>query len=82
MTSPRKGVCVIVCAGDLEPGFLPEKTKSDFWIAADAGLRAMREAGIEPDVYIGDGDSLRKAPDVTRSIILPVRKDDTGVKAS
>lgn len=77
MTSPRKGVCVIVCAGDLEPGFLPEKTKSDFWIAADAGLRAMRGSGIEPDVYIGDGDSLRKAPDVPRSIILPVRKDDT-----
>lgn len=68
----------IVCAG--EKGRLFEKKASDLVIAADGGLKYLGESGIEPDVVIGDFDSLGTEPvasDGVEIIGLPVEKDDT-----
>ena len=73
----RIGCCVIVGAGDVCAGFLPEKRKEDLWIAADAGYRILGNTGIRPDLYVGDGDSLKSDPDIPERIIFPRVKDET-----
>ena len=73
----RAGCCIIVCAGDVRPDFLPEKRKKDLWIAADAGYRILEDAGIRPDLYVGDGDSLKGVPDIPERVLLPRVKDET-----
>ncbi len=45
-------------------------------IAADGGSESIRCAGLEPDVYVGDGDSGGEANGV-KEIILPEEKDLT-----
>ncbi|MGI6032542.1 MAG: thiamine diphosphokinase [Coriobacteriales bacterium] len=76
--------CHIVCAGTA--GELSLKRESDdFVIAADGGYLLCRNAHIEPDLYIGDADSL---PAELLSEIscprvdLPVEKDDTDTLAA
>ena len=72
------GTCYIVGAGeftarDLCPG------EGDYVIAADGGLRALEAAGFQPDLLIGDLDSLGDYP-LPAGIPLekhPVEKDDT-----
>lgn len=68
----------IVCAG--EKGRLFERCAGDLVIAADGGLKYLRENGVVPDVVIGDFDSLGGKPNVQSDvevITLPVEKDDT-----
>ncbi len=48
-------------------------------IAADLGLMRAHSHGIEPDIIIGDFDSLGTAPQGENVIKLPVRKDETDV---
>ncbi len=69
---------VIVGAGSLAPGDLAAiRDAGDFICAADAGYQALISAGIEPDLLIGDFDSM-DAPDAScETIRLPVVKDDT-----
>jgi len=74
--------CVIVGAGDLLPEDLPEKKAGDFWIAADGGMKALAERGIAPDLFLGDLDSLEKAPEAVPARVLPVKKDDTDSAAA
>ncbi|MBR3144985.1 MAG: thiamine diphosphokinase [Clostridia bacterium] len=50
---------------------------SDFVIACDMGYKRAKEAGIKPDLVIGDFDSLQFTPDFQNIIKLPVKKDDT-----
>lgn len=67
-------ICYIVGAGE---GFSPFSPKEgDFVIAADGGYDVLLHAGIRPDLFVGDMDSLSGTPDgeVERH---PVRKDDT-----
>ncbi len=78
----KSGVCFIVSAGDSSPDFLPEKKEGDLLIAADAGYKVLREAGIEPDVFIGDGDSLGFIPDSIDKVVLPCEKDATDTFAA
>ena len=78
----KTGVCYIVSAGDSSPDFLPEKKDGDLLIAADAGYKALRDAGIEPDVFIGDGDSLGFIPDTADKVVLPCVKDVTDTHAA
>lgn len=71
---------IIVCGGDFSPDSLPERLLTDLVIAADSGYRALKDAGWEPDLTIGDFDSLGYAPKGAK--VLPVRKDDTDLVAA
>ncbi len=55
---------VIAAAGDVvEPGDLASSCReADLVIAADGGLDRLREAGVVPDLLIGDLDSLAGPP--------------------
>ena len=54
----------------------------DFVIAADGGYRICREEGIQPDLLLGDFDSLEPPADFDRIRRLPVEKDDTDTLAA
>lgn len=67
-------ICVIV--GAMEPGeiIVPEDA---LVIAADGGLAHLERRGVEPDLIVGDFDSLGRAPAGDNVIRHPVEKDDT-----
>lgn len=69
-------VCYIIAAGDCNRINI-DKKDSDLIIAADKGLEYCHRDGIEPDVVIGDFDSLGYHPENKSVISLPVEKDDT-----
>ena len=69
------GVCYIVSAGDMAQPF-PKTEKDDIIIAADAGYLHLEALGIEPDVLLGDFDSMSLRED-KQALVYPVRKDDT-----
>ncbi|MCD7715839.1 MAG: thiamine diphosphokinase [Lachnospiraceae bacterium] len=68
--------CFIVGAGDFD-GFLMPPCPGDFLIAADGGYRYLRERGMEPDVLLGDFDSLEIVPEHRHLIRHSPIKDDT-----
>ena len=68
------GNCVIFCAGDFH-GLAEPVTAKDLCIAADGGLRHLQQLGLEPDVILGDFDSLGYIPQ--KATVFPVEKDDT-----
>lgn len=75
----HKKVCWIIgaspCSG-LEAGdFAPKK--GDYVIAADGGLRYLEEAGVKPDMIVGDFDTLGYEPDHDNVVRLQVMKDWT-----
>ena len=67
--------CFIFAAGTFF-GLRERPAPGDFVIAADAGYRTCRQAGIVPDLLLGDFDSMEQPdfPNIQRS---PVEKDDT-----
>lgn len=72
--------CVIFGAGPISDykairRLLPEPPFTV--LAADGGLRHTNALGIEPDVLIGDMDSLRQEDLPEGAILYPSRKDDT-----
>ena len=71
-----KKVCLIVGAGDTE-GAVICRRDSDFIIAADGGLKYLAEAGVTPDLVVGDFDSLGYKPNHPDVIYHPPEKDDT-----
>ncbi len=68
------GKCMIFCAGDFDGNILPVE-RGDCVIAADGGLRHVQALGIEPDIILGDFDSLGYIPE--GAAVYPVEKDDT-----
>ena len=54
-----------------------EREDGDLVIAADAGYENLRQAGIRPDLVVGDFDSLGYVPKGQESVVYPARKDDT-----
>ncbi len=69
-------VCYIV--GAQEPGPAPlAPHRPAFVIAADQGLEHLRARGIEPDLIVGDFDSLGWSPEGENVLRHPVEKDDT-----
>lgn len=75
------GVCYIVGAGDCIVLDI-EKKNDDLIIAADGGYRYLHEAGIKPDIVIGDFDSLGTVPDGENVIKLNPVKDITDMHAA
>ena len=68
------GKCLIFCAGEVASLAEPVENR-DCIIAADGGLVHVRTLGLEPDVILGDFDSLGYVPGDAR--VFPVEKDDT-----
>lgn len=89
--SAGQGRCIIIAAGDLTVSEL-NVSEADLVIAADGGIGYMGVLGVEPDIILGDFDSLsdeeRRAVEVLkgeipeRVITLPVEKDDTDTMAA
>ena len=76
-----ENICYIVGAGeDYGLDFVPKE--QDLVIAADGGYRVLTEAGIRPDLVIGDFDSLGAAPQEDQVITLPTVKDVTDTWAA
>lgn len=69
-------ICYIVGAGDNSgTNFL--KKKEDYVIAADGGLLWLQKLNIEPDMIMGDFDSLGFVPEGNNVIQHEVMKNDT-----
>lgn len=85
------GKCIVIGAGDLTMGELALEEK-DYCIAVDGGLSYCGILNVEPDLMIGDFDSLSEGerealfalkeqiPD--RIVELPPEKDDTDMLAA
>lgn len=69
------GICYIVSAGDMY-GDIPPIKSDDLLIAADAGYLHLQKLNIEPQILLGDFDSMDK-PENKELIRYPVMKDDT-----
>lgn len=68
-------ICHLVGAmgGDLRPELAP----GDLVLGVDGGLATLEAWGLEPDLALGDFDSLGYVPTGEKVIRLPVEKDDT-----
>ena len=66
--------CVIFCAGDFKELATPVGA-DELVIAADGGLAHLQEIGLQPDIILGDFDSLGYVPEGAE--VYPVEKDDT-----
>ena len=85
------GRCIMMCAGEYHPMEIDIRP-DDFVIAVDGGFAYLLEAGIEPDLLMGDFDSLEEgsADPIARYramgsdhfLQLPVAKDDTDTMAA
>ncbi len=73
--------CFIFAAGTFY-GLRAVPAPGDLVIAADAGYRACRAAGVEPDLILGDFDSMEAPDDPAHVRRLPVEKDDTDTLAA
>ena len=83
--------CIVIGAGELTvPGI--EVKDGDFVIAAGAGFSHCERLGIEPDLIVGDFDSLKEGDgealeeirrrEPERILTLPSEKDDTDMLAA
>lgn len=75
------GTCYIVGAGECEKVDI-EKKCDDLIIAADGGLKYLRSANINPDIIIGDFDSLGEIPCDENVVKLNPVKDITDMNAA
>lgn len=72
--------CAVVGAGDFfETSDSFEKT--DVVIAADGGYDALKRMHVQPDLLVGDFDSLNEIPLLENVLRLPKEKDDTDMLA-
>jgi len=75
-------LCCITGGGDFAPERLPVREPDDLFIAADSGYLALKNAGVVPDLCVGDFDSMEAVPTDCPVVRLPVRKDDTDIVAA
>lgn len=83
--------CIIIGAGDLTVSEV-QTTEDDYVIAADGGYLYCKVLGIEPDLILGDFDSVgeKEAEEIQqkinenpdRVVVLPLEKDDTDMLAA
>ena len=70
-----KKTCFIVGAGEYSECFVPDE--STYIIAADAGYETLISTGINPDLVVGDFDSVKNMPVHSNIITVPTEKNDT-----
>ena len=68
------GKCMIFCAADFDALAVPVGPE-DYLLAADGGLRHLKNLNLTPHGIIGDFDSLGYIPSGAQ--VFPVEKDDT-----
>ncbi len=71
------GRCFVFAAGELSLPRLYPREPGDLVIAADAGWRRCIEAGVTPDLLLGDFDSMPPPENFPHMERFPVEKDDT-----
>ncbi len=70
------GICYLVGAGDFYGNIT--KYADDIIIAADGGYDALARRGYQPDILIGDLDSIKsEIPEDLRKLTYPKEKDET-----
>ncbi len=69
-------ICYVFGAGDGADGPVSLRD-GDFAVAADGGLLLAGRLGVEPDLTLGDFDSLGYVPEGERVRVFPARKDET-----
>lgn len=74
---PTSNICYIVGAMSLTPDLRPYPRQGDYVIAADRGFDSLMAYGVNPDLAVGDFDSLGHRPHHPNVIQLPAEKDDT-----
>lgn len=78
--------CVIVCSMPLtgSPKGMTEPVREAFSIAVDGGLKHFKKLRAEPNVWVGDGDSLKKLPKGGEMQVakLPPKKDYSDLEAA
>ncbi len=67
-------ICVIAASMPEKDLYIPS---GSYRIAADKGVLQMRAHGVEPDLVVGDFDSLGYVPQARELVRHPVEKDDT-----
>ena len=75
------GNCYIVGAGE-RIKILPVPEQGDLLIAADGGYAWLKDKGLEPDLGVGDFDSMAEPAGVAPLVRLPRMKDDTDTMAA
>lgn len=91
MGTENKGKCIVIGAGDLTIGEI-RTAENDFIIAVDGGLSYCGILGLEPDLILGDFDSVsEQEAEAVRALELqiperiirfPREKDDTDMMAA
>ena len=72
----KEPVCYIIGSVEMEnEAFTPNP--DDFVIAADGGYTNLQKLGMNPDILVGDFDSLETVPKGEQIIRLPKEKNDT-----
>ena len=72
-----QNICYIVGAMSLTPDLRPYPVQGDYVIAADRGFDSLMAYGVNPNLAVGDFDSLGHRPSHPNVIQLPAEKDDT-----
>ena len=70
-------ICYVVGAMSLSMNLRPYPAPGDYVIAADRGYDSLMAFGVQPDLVVGDFDSLGHTPNHPNVIQLPAEKDDT-----
>ena len=70
-------ICYVVGAMSLSLSLRPCPAQGDYVIAADRGYDSLMAYGVNPDLVVGDFDSLGEVPNHPNVIQLPAEKDDT-----
>lgn len=74
-------ICYIFASGEYGKEW-PDIQPGDLSIAADGGYAQMQAHGVDPDLVVGDFDSLGHRPDHPHVVALPVEKDDTDMHSA
>lgn len=90
-STPQEGRCILICAGDLTLSEVPRQ-EGDLVIAVDGGLSYCGLLQVEPDLVLGDFDSLSQQEEAVvkeleervpeKVLRFPPEKDDTDTLAA